>query len=90
MRSRVQGYKDAHLFDPDRFGPERKEDVSCARNFMTFGFGPHYCVGKEYATNHLIVYLAVLATRWTPSSAQRWTLLTPLGVDISDGCCAGQ
>ena len=61
----TQGYRDAHEFDPDRFGPERKEDMTCAKYFLTFGFGPHYCVGHEYATNHLIVYLAILATRCT-------------------------
>ncbi|BDA50415.1 Cytochrome P450 710A1 [Coccomyxa sp. Obi] len=68
----MQGYKDADKFDPDRFGPERKEDVTCAKNFMTFGFGPHYCVGREYATNHLIVYLAILATScdWTRRRTQ--------------------
>ncbi|EIE22849.1 cytochrome P450, C-22 desaturase [Coccomyxa subellipsoidea C-169] len=63
----MQGFTDAHAFDPDRFGPERKEDMTCAKNFLTFGCGPHYCVGREYASNHLIVYLAILATScdWT-------------------------
>ena len=51
------------MFDPDRFSPERREDITHQRNFLTFGCGPHYCVGKEYATNHLIVYLALLSTR---------------------------
>ena len=59
----VQGFSEADDFDPDRFGPERREDQKHGRNFLTFGCGPHYCVGKEYATNHLIVYLALLATR---------------------------
>lgn len=58
----MQGYKDPEKFDPDRFGPERKEDITFASNFMVFGHGPHYCVGKEYASNHLMAFLAVLST----------------------------
>lgn len=47
--------------------PERKEDVTFASNYMVFGHGPHYCVGKEYAINHLITFLAILSTSldWT-------------------------
>ncbi|KAG1671059.1 hypothetical protein FOA52_000730 [Chlamydomonas sp. UWO 241] len=58
----MQGYKDPDAFDPDRFGPERAEDVKFASNFLVFGHGPHYCVGKEYAMNHLAVFLARIAT----------------------------
>lgn len=63
----MQGYENAETFDPDRFGPERKEDVKFAGNFLVFGHGPHYCVGKEYATNHLTCFLARMATDvdWT-------------------------
>ncbi|KAF8056740.1 CYP710A1 [Scenedesmus sp. PABB004] len=57
-----QGYTDGHKFDPDRFSPERREDVTHAPNFLVFGHGPHYCVGKEYAVNHLIAFLALAAT----------------------------
>uniref|UniRef100_A0A383WDD1 sterol 22-desaturase n=1 Tax=Tetradesmus obliquus TaxID=3088 RepID=A0A383WDD1_TETOB len=57
-----QGYTDGDKFDPERFGPERKEDVKFAGNYMVFGHGPHYCVGKEYANNHLITFLAILST----------------------------
>uniref|UniRef100_A0A6T8Q4F7 sterol 22-desaturase n=1 Tax=Chlamydomonas leiostraca TaxID=1034604 RepID=A0A6T8Q4F7_9CHLO len=56
-----QGYEAPHTFDPDRFGPERKEDVKFAGNYLVFGHGPHYCVGREYATNHLMCFLARLA-----------------------------
>lgn len=42
--------------------PERKEDVTYAGNYLVFGHGPHYCVGKEYANNHLIAFLAILST----------------------------
>lgn len=45
-----------------RFGPERREDMKHSGNFMVFGHGPHYCVGKEYATNHLVAFLAIAAT----------------------------
>lgn len=56
-----QGYENPLKFDPDRFGPERKEDIKFAGNFLVFGHGPHYCVGREYATNHLMCFLARLA-----------------------------
>lgn len=47
--------------------PERREDVTHAGNYLVFGHGPHYCVGKEYAINHLITFLAILSTSldWT-------------------------
>jgi cytochrome P450 family 710 subfamily A protein len=63
----MQGFTDAEKFDPDRFGPDRKEDIVHARNYLVFGAGPHYCVGKEYAINQLVCYLAVLSTScdWT-------------------------
>ena len=59
----LQGFTDSDKFDPDRFSPERKEDVKFAKNYLVFGHGPHYCVGKEYAVNQLTCYLAILATR---------------------------
>ena len=36
-------------------------------NFIVFGHGPHYCVGKEYAQNYLAAFLARVATNleWT-------------------------
>jgi cytochrome P450 family 710 subfamily A protein len=57
-----QGYSNPESFDPDRFSPERKEDVTYAGNFLVFGHGPHYCVGKEYAINHLMAFLAITST----------------------------
>ncbi|EFN57366.1 hypothetical protein CHLNCDRAFT_30281 [Chlorella variabilis] len=63
----MQGFPDAERFDPDRMGPERKEDIVHAKNFLTFGYGPHYCVGKEYAINQLVLFLAItsLGADWT-------------------------
>ena len=51
---RVQGFTDPERFDPDRFNEARKEDSRFKRNLLTFGFGPHACVGREYAINHLV------------------------------------
>lgn len=59
----VQGFPDAHKFDPDRMGPERKEDVHHAKNFLTFGYGPHYCVGECQAGWRRSALLAAAAPR---------------------------
>lgn len=55
------------LLSPLSRSPERREDVTYAGNYLVFGHGPHYCVGKEYAINHLITFLAILSTSldWT-------------------------
>lgn len=58
----MQGFSDPESFDPDRFGPDRKEDIVHAKNYLVFGAGAHYCVGKEYAINQLVCYLAILST----------------------------
>lgn len=60
---RAQGFSNPSAFDPDRFSPERKEDIKYQKNFLTFGHGPHYCVGKDYAVNQIICFLANLSTR---------------------------
>ncbi|KAK9823344.1 hypothetical protein WJX72_002058 [[Myrmecia] bisecta] len=81
VAANMQGFTDPLTFDPDRFSPERKEDIRHAKNFLTFGHGPHYCVGKEYAINHLTCYLAILSTscdwtrRRTCSDASNWQYL---------------
>jgi len=65
--SSSQGYENPEKFDPERFSPERGEDVKFATNYLVFGHGPHYCVGKEYAQNHLATFLARVSTSldWT-------------------------
>ena len=59
----MQGFPEPEKFDPDRMDPAgRAEDVKYRGNYLPFGCGPHYCVGREYAMNHLITFLAVFAT----------------------------
>eukprot|EP01135_Chromosphaera_perkinsii_P007764 Nk52_evm1s977 gene=Nk52_evmTU1s977 len=57
-----QGFSDPHTFDPERFNESRREDVSFAKNYLVFGLGPHRCIGKEYAYNHLEMFVAVFST----------------------------
>ncbi|KAK4536809.1 hypothetical protein CDCA_CDCA09G2834 [Cyanidium caldarium] len=58
----MEGFPEPGKFDPERMMPERQEDLKYRKHFMTFGCGPHACVGRHYAINHLMCYLAILAT----------------------------
>ncbi|KAF2068456.1 hypothetical protein CYY_010217, partial [Polysphondylium violaceum] len=55
------GFQEPHKFDPERFNAERKEEVTCAKNYLVFGAGPHYCLGRELAKNQIEVFLTKLA-----------------------------
>lgn len=59
--SSFQGFTDPYTFDPDRFSPERKEDVIYKKHFLVFGSGPHRCIGYEYAMFHLLAFTAIFA-----------------------------
>lgn len=49
-----QGFPNPDVFDPDRFDPAgRNEGAVYQTNFLAFGVGAHYCVGREYAMNHV-------------------------------------
>eukprot|EP01098_Paradermamoeba_levis_P004882 TRINITY_DN207_c0_g1_i1.p1 TRINITY_DN207_c0_g1~~TRINITY_DN207_c0_g1_i1.p1 ORF type:complete len:579 (-),score=227.01 TRINITY_DN207_c0_g1_i1:133-1869(-) len=56
----MQGFTDADKFDPDRFSPERQEDLKFKDNYLVFGVGPHLCMGREYAMNHVMSFIAIL------------------------------
>lgn len=57
-----QGFPEPEKFVPDHFLEERQEDKVYQRNFLTFGAGPHQCVGQRYAIHHLKLFVVMFAT----------------------------
>lgn len=55
------GYPNPETFDPERFNAERKEHLIYDRNFLTFGAGPHACLGQRYAMNHIMLFISLLS-----------------------------
>ena len=55
------GYPNPEEFDPERFNAERKEHLVYDRNFLTFGAGPHACIGQRYAMNHIMLFISLLS-----------------------------
>jgi len=65
--ARNEGWSNPETFNPDRMGPELNEMATNANNFLAFGYGPHKCLGKEYAQQHLSLFTALVAqcADWT-------------------------
>jgi sterol 14-demethylase len=43
-------FKDPHVYDPDRFGPNRQEDKVCGKfSYTSFGCGRFACIGESFA-----------------------------------------
>lgn len=57
-----QGFTNPFSYDPDRWSPERGEATKHGKNFLVFGSGPHYCMGKQYAMNHIMTFIAIMST----------------------------
>eukprot|EP00126_Sphaerothecum_destruens_P000086 Sdes_comp10105_c0_seq1m1709 len=57
-----EGFTNPDVFDPERFNEERREDVVYAKHYLAFGIGPHRCMGKEYAYNHLSLFVSLFST----------------------------
>lgn len=53
--------KDAILFPSIWHAHDTEKFESDDKTFLTFGFGKHHCLGSEYATNHLIAFVALLS-----------------------------
>ncbi|PRP89669.1 C-22 sterol desaturase Erg5 [Planoprotostelium fungivorum] len=68
-----QVYPEPDKFNPDRWGPSGTAEKH-PKNFMVFGSGTHYCLGKEYVVMHLmnVIGTASLLMDWkhhaTPDS----------------------
>lgn len=54
-------YPQPELFDPERFNSERMEHIKYEKNFLTFGAGPHACLGQRYAMNHIMLFISLLS-----------------------------
>ncbi|WP_109528195.1 MULTISPECIES: cytochrome P450 [Nocardia] len=50
-------WTDPWKFDPDRFGPERREDKAHRYAWMPFGAGVHKCIGMYFAMHEVKVML---------------------------------
>ena len=57
--SNRNGFPQPELFDPERFNSDRMEHMKFDRNFLTFGAGPHACIGQRYAMNHIMLFIAL-------------------------------
>jgi cytochrome P450 family 710 subfamily A protein len=54
------GYPEPDKFDPERFNSDRMEHIKFDKNFLTFGAGPHACIGQRYAMNHIMLFISLL------------------------------
>jgi len=89
--SSFQGYSNPYEFDPDRFNDERMEHIKYAKSWLVFGAGPHLCLGKEYAMNHLTAFISILAAEyeWTHEHTDKSDNIIFLPTIFpEDGCVA--
>lgn len=89
--SSFQGYSNPYMFDPDRFSPDRAEHIKYSKNWLVFGAGPHLCLGKEYAMNHLTAFMAILASEyeWSHTTTDKSDEIIFLPTIFpADGCIA--
>jgi cytochrome P450 len=57
---RHQAYwRDPHLFDPDRFLPEREAEMTTGA-YIPFGIGPRVCAGAAFAQVEAVLLIARL------------------------------
>jgi cytochrome P450 len=56
-------WRDPHLFDADRFLPEREGEITPG-TYIPFGLGPRVCAGAAFATTEAILLIARLFRRF--------------------------
>jgi sterol 14-demethylase len=61
---RADHFGDAQMFDPDRFGPDRREDRD-AMAYQPFGGGKHRCAGSGFAAFQITTIVSVLLRAFT-------------------------
>jgi sterol 14-demethylase len=76
-------YKDPQVYDPDRFGPERKEDkVGGKFSYTSFSGGRHVCAGEAYAYTQIKVIWSHLLSNFeleliSPFPKTNWRKFAP-------------
>lgn len=53
-------------FDPERFNPDRREDLAHKFAYLPFGGGVHKCLGRHFAENQAkaLIHQALLSYKW--------------------------
>lgn len=69
-----QWWTSPHVFDPDRFAPERAEDERHSHNWIPFGGGPHMCIGLRFAETQIKLVLYHIARRYRWSVEPGYTM----------------
>lgn len=73
LHRRPDLFPDPLVFDPERFGPERREMIP-KHGFIPFSTGPRICLGSAFATLQMKVNLATILQQWRPSLLPDYTL----------------
>jgi cytochrome P450 len=56
-------WRDPHIFDPDRFLPEREAELTSGA-YIPFGLGPRVCAGAAFAQTEAVLLIARLLRRF--------------------------
>ncbi|CAI3796964.1 bifunctional cytochrome P450/NADPH--P450 reductase [Pseudarthrobacter sp. MM222] len=67
-RDKAAWGEDAELFEPDRFSPERAADIP-ANAWKPFGNGQRSCIGRGFALQEAMLFLAKLLQRFEITAA---------------------
>lgn len=59
-------WRNPHAFEPDRFGPERREDKAHRYAWTPFGAGAHTCIGQHFGVMEIraIMHRMLRTYRW--------------------------
>ncbi|WP_374111215.1 cytochrome P450 [Nocardia sp. JCM 34519.1] len=80
-------WRDAAVFDPERFAPERREDKSHRFAWAAFGGGAHKCIGMYFGgmTVKAVLHQMLLRYRWSVPDGYRVPLVATTGPTPGDG-----